>query len=113
MPASSPGRTRTSLANSVSAEHGDELGLALARVAGEPQLPGAPAQPLDGPVVVVAGRAAAMPDGRSSIPRGRIGDACRLLLGGAVLTQLLVQLGVLQTARTASCRHGVLLRDVS
>src|SRR6478735_8186137 len=113
MPGSWPGRTRVSraTARSVAAEHVDKLRLPLAGVAREPELLRALAQPLDRPVVVVPGGAAAVTDRVPAIACGGIRDARRLLLRGTVLAELLVELRVLQAVRAASLGHGDLLLE--
>src|SRR6478735_2323841 len=99
------------MAGSVVAEHVDELRFPLAGVARDAELPGALAEALDGPVVVVSGRAAAMADLVATVARRSVGDAGGLLLRGSVLAELFVQLRVFQTVRAASLRHGDLLPE--
>src|SRR5689334_20483694 len=113
MPGSWPGRTRVrrATARSVAAEQVDELRLALAGVSRDPELLRALAQPLDRPVVVVAGGAAAVADRFTPVACSGIRDARRLLLRGAVLAELLIELQVFQAVRAASLGHGDLLLE--
>src|SRR6478609_1365229 len=88
---------------SVVAQLGDQLALVLLGVAGESQLLRALLQLGHRPVVVRPGLTTLASHRRAPSCRCRVGDPRRLLLGVALVTQLLVQLLILQLR--FPCRH--------
>src|SRR5690606_7456356 len=95
---------------SMVAEHGNQLRLALAGIAGETEFFRTRAKLLNGPVVVVTCLSAAPADSSAAISCCGIRYSCRLLLRIAVITKLFVELRIFEAVATTCSWHGFLLR---